>query len=109
MSLAHSGSPPGEPVSNSGGTRKCGRCFSKQCLPKSLKAELDRQLASGDVGASALYCGDCVGDGCAFEEEQERKRMRRYAHESLARGEYVHPCHYMDEDAYRARFDRDVD
>jgi hypothetical protein len=35
--------------------------------------------------------------------------MRRYAWKSLARGEYVHPCHYMDEDAYRARFDREVD
>ena len=97
------------PLTLFGGTRECGRCFCKQCLPISLKAELDRQLASGDVGASALYCGDCVGDGCAFEEEQERKRMRRYAWKSLARGEYVHPCHYMDEDAYRAWFDREVD
>jgi hypothetical protein len=35
--------------------------------------------------------------------------MRRYAHESLVRGEYVHLCHYMDEDAYRAWFDREVD
>jgi hypothetical protein len=34
--------------------------------------------------------------------------MRRYAHESLARGEYVHPSQYMDEDAYRAWFDREV-
>ena len=38
------------------------------------------------------------------EEQQERKRMRRSAQRSLARGEYVHPSHYMDEDAYNERF-----
>ena len=45
--------------SGSGGTRECGQCFCKQCLPTSLKAELDRQLARGDVWAN-VYCGDCL-------------------------------------------------
>ena len=91
-----------------GGTRECGRSYCKQCLPSSLKAELAadlaRQQASGDVGSSAQYCGHCLGDGCEYEEEQERKRMRRSAYDSLARGEYVHPSHYMDKDAYMARY-----
>jgi hypothetical protein len=91
-----------------GGTRECGRCYCKQCLPSSLKADLAsdlaRRQASGDTGSSAQYCGHCLGDGCDYDEEQERKRTRRSAHNSLARGEYVHPSHYMDEDAYHERF-----
>jgi hypothetical protein len=91
-----------------GGTRECCRRYCKQCLPASLKAELadSSAEAEGHGGSSrpAQYCGHCIGDGCEYEEQQERKRMRRYAFDSLARGEYVHPSHYMDEDTYHERF-----
>ena len=57
-----------------------------------MPATLREKVSRGEEA----YCGHCLGDGCDWEEEQERKRARRDAIRSLERGEYVHPSHYMD-------------
>ena len=79
-----------------GGTRDCTARYCKECMPATLREKVSR--------GEEAYCGHCLGDGCDWEEEQERKRARRDAIRSLERGEYVHPSHYMDEDAYHERF-----
>ena len=100
----------GSRVDDGDSPQDCGTAYCPTCMPRDLRAsieaakERDRQSGSGHGhGHKAQYCGHCVGDGSAWEEEEQQRRSRKRALQSLQRGEYVHPSHYMDEDAYDAR------
>ena len=96
--------------------RDCSIAYCPSCMPTDLKASIEAAKERGRqsgrsamAGHEAQCCGDCVGDGGAWEEQQEQRRSRKRALESLQRGEYVHPSHYMDEDAYHAGYAGDAD
>lgn len=76
-----------------GGTEECQRRYCKMHRPRDWT---EPAPSSQYAGTPAQYCGYCLGDPGDYEEEQDRKRCRRYA----AQGEYVHPSHLYDEATY---------